>query len=150
MNSRSDDEHTGRTLLEDMSDNQIRTLLHYTDTMSFLAGEALIVEGELDCTLYILTRGEVEVIARDRQTGDPIRVAAFRAGVAFGEVAFFDRFPRTASVLAVTDGELIKLGWESFQRLMNDEPRLVCDLLMDLGRTIAVRFRQSEILYTPK
>ncbi len=58
------------------------------------AGEILIEEGVFDETLYYLESGQVEIV-RDDQV-----VATISAGDVFGEVAFVERRPRTATVRA--------------------------------------------------
>lgn len=49
-------------------------------------------------------------------------------------------------IRAVTDGEMLRLGFDSFEALAAREPILARDLLLDLGRILAVRLRQTTSL----
>jgi CRP-like cAMP-binding protein len=61
-----------------------------------------------------------------------------------GEIAFFDGGPRSATVRATTDGELLRLGIDDFERLSARHPELARALLLDLGRVLARRIRRIE------
>lgn len=131
------------SLFDGLSDDQTARMLHYMETQRFFSGDVLIVEGAIDRTLYIVTRGEVNVVAEDIHTGAPCLLVTRQAGTPFGEMAFFDKLPRSASILAATDGELLQLRWEQFQRMRDAEPDLALALVMELGRKVSVTVRQE-------
>jgi CRP-like cAMP-binding protein len=62
-----------------------------------------------------------------------------------GEQSFFDGQPRSANVWTVTDGELLCLTQEKFQRLSEAEPKLVHDLLFALARILSLRLRNTSL-----
>jgi hypothetical protein len=64
----------------------------------FRAGEAVVREGERAQTLLIVVRGSLEVRRGAR------RLALIPEGSVVGEQAFFDGEPRSADVVAVSDG----------------------------------------------
>jgi len=64
----------------------------------------------------------------------------------FGEQAFFDGLPRSASVRALSDGEVRSLTREAFAVLAAREPELARALLLDLGRILSLRLRQTSAL----
>jgi CRP/FNR family transcriptional regulator, cyclic AMP receptor protein len=52
-----------------------------------------------------------------------------------GEVAFLDGGPRSATLFAITDGELLRLRLESFEVLSARDPELGRAILFDLARS---------------
>ena len=72
------------------------------------AGEAIVREGERGDRFYILAAGEVDVRANDRAL-EPLGAGAF-----FGEIALLRDIPRTATVTARTDVELLTLDRDEF------------------------------------
>ena len=58
-----------------------------------------------------------------------------------GEVAFLDGGPRSATLFAITDGELLRLRMESFETLAAREPELGRAILFDLARIVTARLR---------
>src|SRR6266508_3071331 len=48
------------------------------------------------------------------------------------------------SVTAVTDGAMLQLSFEAFQALAVSEPDLAQAMLLDLGRILAIRLRQTD------
>lgn len=103
----------------------------------YRAGEAVVREGDAAQTLYIVARGALEV-----RRGDQV-IASVPEGSVFGEQAFFDGEPRSASVVAVTDVELLELGAQDLERLAARDAQLVRNVLFDLGRILSLRLRTA-------
>lgn len=144
-------EQRGRTysLFDGLSDLQMTRLLGYVETRRFLRGDSLIVEGAVDRTLYVLTRGEVNILSDDIATGGQRLVAVMPTGTPFGEMAFFDKLPRSASVVAATDGEVLQLRFSAFERMCDAEPDLGLALVMELGRKVSVLVRAADAVAAP-
>ena len=64
-----------------------------------------------------------------------------------GELAFFDGRPRSATLDAVTDVEVVRLDAAAFERLHEHAPELAHAMLRDLARILALRLRMaSEVI----
>jgi CRP-like cAMP-binding protein len=61
----------------------------------------------------------------------------------FGEMAFFDGAPRSASVYALEQVEVLALHQDAFELLAAWRPRIALKLVMDLGRVLSLRLRQT-------
>lgn len=113
-------------------------VLAHTETRRFSRGETIISAGEVDRALYLLTEGTLGV-RLDAEREDTFK--AIDAPSVVGEVSFVDGGPRSATLFAITDGELLRLRLESFETLAAREPELGRAILFDLGRILAARLR---------
>jgi len=103
----------------------------------FRSGETVVREGDTAQSLYIVARGALEV-----RRGEKV-IAPIPEGSVFGEQAFFDGEPRSASVVAVADGELMELGAGDLEKLAARDPQLARNVLFDLGRILSLRLRAA-------
>jgi NADH dehydrogenase len=84
---------------------------------NYRPGEYIFVEGEPATYFYVVERGEVEVVHRDRR-GEPNQMmAVLGPGQFFGEMALIDNSLRIASVRARTMVEVLVMGKEVFSQI---------------------------------
>lgn len=95
------------------------------------AGQEIIVRGDEGDTMYVLCRGEVEVVGAEGQV-----LARFHDGDVFGEVALLFPVARTATVRAVTACDLLQLHRSDFERALAENPGMSESLL----RTAQARY----------
>jgi CRP-like cAMP-binding protein len=127
------------TLLGDLSEADWARVLKIVETRHFKAGEDLIRVGDKDDSFYILTSGEVDVVVE--ANGQASVMAGIPEGSVFGEIAFFDGAPRSATIRARTRGTAVRVTREAFDSLAAWEPQIARILLFDLGRVLAMRLR---------
>jgi glucose-6-phosphate 1-dehydrogenase len=82
------------------------------------AGERIIEKGAIGREMYLIARGEVEVLD---DAGN--RVKMLSAGDFFGEIAIFRSTPRVATVCARTGCDLFVLDKADFQRILHEHPQ---------------------------
>lgn len=109
------------------------------------AGEAVIRRGGEDRSLCIVLDGEVEVMAHASDGLSFGRLARLGPGSVVGEQAFFDGGPRSAGTWALRDCTIATLTPDQFTAFADAHPRLGRDLLLALGRVLAVRLRRTTV-----
>lgn len=87
------------------------------------AGETVIKQGEEGDYFYIITQGKCEVTRETPTNKDGIKLAELGVGDSFGEEALISDAKRNATITMTTDGQLMRLGKEDFNTLLN-EPML--------------------------
>jgi len=119
------------------------TIFSYAEVRQVDEGLAVIQAGERDRALYLLTEGTVGV----RLPKDEGAFKTIDAPSVLGELAFFDGRPRSATLDAVTDVEVVRLDTAAFDSLLEHEPALAHAMLRDLARILALRLRMaSEVI----
>jgi glutaminase len=106
------------------------------------AGEIVLKMGDPSTELIFLKRGKVSVQVENSE-GERHRVATYSPGMAFGEVAFLDRSPRSAMVLADTDIECAVLHAGEFDRLAEKRSSIAFKLLRNLAIEFSHTIRRS-------
>ena len=96
------------SLFSPLSPPTLEALAHAASTVSVAAGETVVVEGEAADRFFVIVSGSVEVT----QQGSFLRTEA--AGEFFGEIGLLRDVPRTATVTATTDVELVALDRAEF------------------------------------
>jgi len=119
------------------------TVFGHAEVRRVAAGLAVVQAGEQDRALYLLTEGTVGV----RLPRDEGAFKTIDAPSVLGELAFFDGRPRSATLDAVTDVEVVRLDAGAFARLSAEAPELAHAMLLDLARILALRLRiASEVI----
>lgn len=115
-----------------------RTLAGQIETVQYPAGHQLFAVGDPGDSLYVLTKGQVEIYFKDT-TGHRIVLETLGAGEFLGEISLLDAGPRTASVVVTEDMEAIKVDRQDLDALIRRHPHAALDLLAATGR----RLRQT-------
>jgi CRP/FNR family transcriptional regulator, cyclic AMP receptor protein len=110
----------------------------FAETRKFVAGELLVKAGDEDDSFYIMTSGSAEVLQGAKVIGQ------IAEGLVFGEVAFFDRQARSASIRALDAGTAARFSRSAFENLAAWEPVLARRMLYELGNALAIRLRAAE------
>jgi len=84
----------------------------------FQAGDLVIRKGEIGREMYLISRGEVEVI-----DGSGSVLAALGEGTFFGEISLLTSAPRNATVIAKSYCDCFVLDKSDFLRVLRDHPR---------------------------
>ncbi len=116
-------------------------LLSYTEMQLFDAGATVMEAGDHGRAFYLLTEGTLELVSPGPRDSPRLLTAT----TVFGEMSFFDGRPRSVSLRAQTDGEMLRLGREAFDALCAREPRLGQTVLLELGRIVSLRLRLRRV-----
>jgi MFS family permease len=93
------------------------------------AGEVIVREGDPSDRFYLISEGSLRVT----QGADETHLRDLGPGDVFGEIGLLRKSPRTATVTATSDGQLMALGGEEFLDLVGAGPGLSTRML-DLYR----------------
>ena len=112
-------------LMRHLPAEQIEQILPCIHDRQLEAGEVLFRAGDGGDALYIVARGKVEVLTgglRAEASGGAIAVLG--EGHAFGEMSLLSGGPRTATIRAVEDTDLLEIGKHDFDQLIAADPQL--------------------------
>jgi len=99
--------------LKHLAPSQVREIVDYMEKKKIAAGAFVIREGDSGSHLYVSSEGEFEVIKDGKQVLGKLGI-----GKAFGELAILYNCKRTASIRALTNGEVWMIDRDVFQQVM--------------------------------
>jgi CRP-like cAMP-binding protein len=98
-------------------------------------GELVIQQGDPGDAVYVVARGSL-LAHRASRSGERRALNVIEAPGSFGELALLDGRPRSVSIEALEECDLLAVSRQDFLGLLGRDPRLVDGLLRELGRMI--------------
>jgi CRP-like cAMP-binding protein len=117
-------------LFQGFSKRHLQRLAGEADELTFDPRDAIVEEGMLGETLFVVLSGRGKVTRRGRKVGEVL------PGDFFGELSTLDGGPRSATVSAETPMRVLRLFRHTLVSLLKDEPRLTLKLLDGIVRRI--------------
>ena len=123
----------GAGIFGDLTSDERRAMEAELDRLPIARGEVLMRQGEPADAIYFVVSGrfEVRIAGRDRA------VAEIGPGSPIGEIAFLAGGERTATVVAVRDSLVLRLGRAEFESLCQRVPRIWRTLTAALATRLA-------------
>jgi CRP-like cAMP-binding protein len=121
-----------------LSDEQLTELLTNSDANHFGRGETVIEEGTDGDSMFILLHGTAQVSVS--KNGALVRVGVLRQGDCFGEMSLLTGEPRTATVRAENDCEVLEISKPVMADLLRGAP----ECLTALSGLLAHRKMETE------
>jgi CRP-like cAMP-binding protein len=97
-------------------------------------GEVIIRQGDVGDCMYVIQEGQVEVVAE--QGGQNVLLAVLEAGQPIGEMAIFERQPRSATVRALGQARVLTVDKRNFLRHMHKDPSLACHMVQTMSHRV--------------
>jgi sulfate permease, SulP family len=124
-------------LQNEFSMADIDAVLAYLDRQELAAGEKVFLQGQPSDSVVLMASGCV-AITIDDEKGRPIRLRRMMGHTVIGEMGFYRKVPRTATVVAEEPTVIYSLTREAFERMQKEDPdaasafnRLIIKLLAD-------------------
>src|SRR3990172_4454346 len=125
-------------LFQGLPDDVLEALAQKVTHRALAKESTLFRRGDEGDALYVIDNGWVKIVRQDEQGGE-LELNRCGPGESIGEMSLLDREPRSASVVALTDSEVLELKREAFFELINQRP----DVALILIRSISSRLRFS-------
>lgn len=101
---------------------------------TYQRGDVLCRQGEPGDCLFVIQEGEFEVLREEDGRETLIRVA--RKDELLGEMAIFERAPRSATVRARGPGRALTLDKRNFLRRINEDPSLAFRIIQSMSQRV--------------
>lgn len=113
----------GNRLFKGISTELLSRLESSLSLTTLNAGEVLVRQGDPGDAMYVLLSGTLEVRVQT-PTGGEVEVDSLQPGANVGEMSLVAGQARTATVLASSTAELVRLSRSGFERLAEANPEL--------------------------
>ncbi|MCX5743857.1 MAG: cyclic nucleotide-binding domain-containing protein [Proteobacteria bacterium] len=124
----------------------LEALVEELQLISLDVGEVLFREGDPGDALYVIAEGEVSIQAE----GPPrVEMARHGAGTFLGEVALMTDQPRSATVIAVTEAELLRIDRNTLGRVLVNHGEVLGAVLRFVRDRLVDRWMRTSPLFRP-
>lgn len=134
-------------LFKDVDQSILEEVAKHCQAMELHAGETLFEQDSESDALYFLESGQIHVI-RHYPEGYEVVIATEVPYYVIGELSLLANQPRTGSVVAVGDCDLIKLSRDSILEICEKMPQISLKAITHLGKRLYrlnLRVRESAI-----
>jgi CRP/FNR family transcriptional regulator, cyclic AMP receptor protein len=104
----------------------------------FKPGQVLFREEDHASHMFLLKKGCVSI--RKKKGAAFVEIARIYHGEVVGEIAFFDRNPRSATAIAINDVEAVKIDFKSLDEIYKKTPAY----LKTIMTSVAERLRRAD------
>ncbi|MBT8198995.1 MAG: patatin-like phospholipase family protein [Acidimicrobiia bacterium] len=125
-------------LFDVLSDDDLEKLSMIVESIQIPGGHTLVQEGDPADGLYIVVTGRLRARVKDPD-GYQVVVGEIGAQEVVGEMAVIGSSARSATVEAVRDSHLLRLGREDFHTLAMEHPAI----LLGMSKTLVGRLERS-------
>ena len=118
------------------------SLLSRAEQKTFPKGDVILKEGSTDKALFIIVKGEVNVVQGTPRT----TIARLGVGSIFGEMSFLEQDRASATVVADDGLELFRVDGQIINNLIEDSPRFAAHFYQSLSIILSRRLRVTNTL----
>ncbi len=128
-------------LFHDLDSLELIQLSKLVTHKKYEKGDMVLAEGDMGDSLFVVKSGQFRAFVI--RNGVEQQLATFNVGDSFGEMSLIDKQPRSASISALSDGELLEFTKESFETIMGYSQKLQIKLLQNLVNDVSLKLRRT-------
>ncbi len=129
-------------LFEELSDMELEEMARVMKREDLSAGDSVFEEGDVGDKLFIIVKGEVDIIkTADKGPGQVL--VTLKSGDYFGEMSLIDDAPRSASARASVDSTLFSIKKNDLALLLDNAPTIAAKVYKFFAFTLNERLRQT-------
>jgi CRP-like cAMP-binding protein len=145
-------------IFQELTSEQLERIDEICIERQYGLGELIFEENAASDELYIIARGEVEIVVdpslvSDRAANEsrPATIATLRRGQSFGEVALVDQGLRSAAARSANaDTHLIIVPRDQLMEVIDQDPTFGYILMRNLAADLALKIRNSSLMIREK
>ena len=121
-------------LFQPIEPRRLKLLAFTSERLVFNPGQDVVRQGDPGDAAYIILAGEADVLIDNN--GTMIPVARLDENAVIGEIAILTGVPRTATVRAVGELTALRIGKDTFFKLITDIPDIGMEIMKELARRL--------------
>ena len=92
---------------------------------SYSSGDLIFRQNDVADAFFVIQHGTVNIeLDEEGDTSDHIVVATLGTGSHFGEMAFLDNQPRSASAIAASYSDILRIGYSAMKEVLESDSEL--------------------------
>ncbi len=125
----------GIELFSELADDELKEISTLAQTRSVSRDTTIFNEGDTADAVFVVVNGRVKIVTTSTD-GKEFILTVLGAGQVFGEMALIEEATRSASVVTITDVELLVISRKDFDHLLHTSPGISRKLMAILSRRL--------------
>ena len=131
-------------LFRDLNEIHLDLVLMVCEEIGYRAGEFIFHQNDAGDALYIVARGQVDILIESQTTqSEPMVVTVLGDNATFGEILLVDEGTRSASARCRADTQLLRLSRDRLLKLCYDYPEIGFHIMHRIAAELARKLRSS-------
>ncbi len=124
-------------LFSGIESSRLKLLAYTSDVITYQPGQTIMRQGDIGDAAYVIIKGDADVSVKT--DGGPIPVAQLHDGDFLGEIAILCDTPRTATIVAKTELQALRIRKEPFFEMLRQFP----EMAVEMTRLLAERLTRT-------
>ncbi|MCD6422985.1 MAG: cyclic nucleotide-binding domain-containing protein [Elusimicrobia bacterium] len=133
-------------IFSSLSEEEIAHLERISQIYELSEGEVLFSEGDEDRDIFVVIEGAIAI--KKKISGGEKTLAILKEGEIFGEMALFEKQPRSATACAVQRTEILRIEGENFEKFIQEKPEKGFLILLKMIKISSFRLRTMDKYFT--
>ncbi|MFO1472592.1 MAG: cyclic nucleotide-binding domain-containing protein [Turneriella sp.] len=129
-------------LFKGLSEQELALIASKAVKAEYEENQEIFHEQSTESDLYILTEGRVQIVGALGKT-DSATIHTILPGKLFGEFAFIDGQPRSATAVAIQKSTVFKIPSQDIYNIFEQDAKMGYITMRNLARILARRIRQT-------
>ena len=113
---------------------------------SYSSGDLIFRQNDAADAFFVIQHGTVNIeLDEEGDTSDHIAVATLGTGSHFGEMGFLDNQPRSASAIAASYSDILRIGYSAMKEVLESDSALSIHVYKQLARFMCSRLRLTTL-----
>jgi CRP/FNR family cyclic AMP-dependent transcriptional regulator len=125
----------GIELFSELTDDELSEVSALAQTRTVARDTTIFNEGDTADAIFVVVNGRVKIVTTSTD-GKEFILTVLGAGQVFGEMALIEEATRSASVVTITDVELLVISRKDFDHLLHTSPGISRKLMAILSRRL--------------
>jgi len=135
--------HQDHNIFQDLNDEELEKIAPFLERDHYASGATLFKEGDPGDYLGIVTSGKLQAKKKTELQGRQVILAVLGKGSFAGELSLLDERPRSATVEALEDSDLIILKKKALDTIVQKYPKIGVKIIRKISRVVSIRTRTS-------
>ena len=132
-----------------MNESQLEIIAQIAHPKKSPANTQIVHEGDQSDELYIIAAGQVSIDFQSYR-GNTINICRIGEQQLFGELAYLDHQPRSASATTTIESKIFILKREDLDKCFNDNPDIGYLFMHDLAQLVTRKLRYTNLALKDK
>ena len=129
-----------------LSDADLSRIEAIAELESYSSGDLIFRQNDAADAFFVIQHGTVNIeLAEEGDTGGHIAVATLGTGSHFGEMGFLDHQPRSASAIAASYSDILRIGYSAMKEVLESDSVLSIHVYKQLARFMCSRLRLTTL-----